>query len=204
MADSFTNPSSPNAPHPPVAPVGDHLAHLLVGSEGTLAFIKDLTLKLVPLPRNKVLGVVNFSSFHTAMDSAQHIVKLGPSAVELVDRIMIELALSNPVFRPTMESALIGKPDFTNLFWIIKAPEGYAGPMTYEALNKAGATVFGYGAFLTAFINFVLLAFAIFWLVKFINKAKGDIDLNPAAPAPATPEDVLLLREIRDALHHKA
>ncbi|HEY0266534.1 MAG TPA: FAD-binding and (Fe-S)-binding domain-containing protein, partial [Rhizomicrobium sp.] len=88
-----------------------NLAHLLVGSEGTLAFTKDLTLKLSPLPRNKVLGVVNFTSFHAAMDSAQHIVKLGPSAVELVDRIMIELELSNPAFRPTMETALIGKPD---------------------------------------------------------------------------------------------
>ncbi|HKU65886.1 MAG TPA: FAD-linked oxidase C-terminal domain-containing protein [Rhizomicrobium sp.] len=86
---------------------GVNLAHLLVGSEGTLAFTKDLTLKLVPLPKNKVLGVVNFASFHAAMNCAQHIVKLGPSAVELVDRIMIELALSNPVFRPTMESALI-------------------------------------------------------------------------------------------------
>ncbi len=88
-----------------------NLAHLLVGSEGTLAFTKDLTLKLVPLPRNRVLGVVNFASFHAAMDSAQHLVRLGPSAVELVDRIMIELALSNPVFRPTMESALIGRPE---------------------------------------------------------------------------------------------
>ena len=88
-----------------------NLAQLLVGSEGTLAFTKELTLKLVPLPKNKVLGVVNFISFHTAMNSAQHIVKLGPSAVELVDRIMIELALSNPAFRPTMETALIGKPE---------------------------------------------------------------------------------------------
>jgi len=90
---------------------GVNLAHLLVGSEGTLAFTKDLTLKLVPLPRNRVLGVVNFTSFHVAMDSAQHIVRLNPSAVELVDRIMIELALSNPVFRPTMESALNGRPE---------------------------------------------------------------------------------------------
>jgi FAD/FMN-containing dehydrogenase/Fe-S oxidoreductase len=87
-----------------------NLAHLLVGSEGTLAFTKDLTLKLVPLPGNKVLGVVNFASFHAAMDAAQHIVRLGPSAVELVDRIMIELALSNPAFRSTMETALIGRP----------------------------------------------------------------------------------------------
>jgi FAD/FMN-containing dehydrogenase/Fe-S oxidoreductase len=90
---------------------GVNLAHLLVGSEGTLAFTKDLTLKLVPLPRNRVLGVVNFTSFHAAMNSAQHIVRLNPSAVELVDRIMIELAVSNPVFRPTMESALISRPE---------------------------------------------------------------------------------------------
>ncbi|HWU56210.1 MAG TPA: FAD-linked oxidase C-terminal domain-containing protein [Rhizomicrobium sp.] len=88
-----------------------NLAHLLVGSEGTLAFTKDLTLRLVPLPRNRVLGVVNFASFYAAMDSAQHIVRLNPSAVELVDRIMIELALSNPAFRPTMETALIGRPE---------------------------------------------------------------------------------------------
>jgi len=88
-----------------------NLAHLLVGSEGTLAFTKDLTLKLVALPGNRVLGVVNFASFHAAMDSAQHIVRLNPSAVELVDRIMIELALSNPVFRFTMEAALIGRPE---------------------------------------------------------------------------------------------
>ena len=87
-----------------------NLAHLLVGSEGTLAFTKDITLKLVSLARNRVLGVVNFASFHAAMDSAQHIVRLNPSAVELVDRIMIELALSNPAFRPTMETALIGRP----------------------------------------------------------------------------------------------
>ena len=88
-----------------------NLAHLLVGSEGTLAFTRELTLKLSPLPRAKVLGVVNFTSFHAAMDAAQHIVKLGPSAVELVDRIMIELSLSNPAFRPTIETALVGKPD---------------------------------------------------------------------------------------------
>ncbi|HWC62126.1 MAG TPA: FAD-binding oxidoreductase, partial [Rhizomicrobium sp.] len=86
---------------------GVNLAHLLVGSEGTLAFTRDLTLKLVPLPGAKVLGVVNFPSFHAAMDAAQHIVRLGPSAVELVDRIMIELSLTNPAFRPTIETALI-------------------------------------------------------------------------------------------------
>ena len=88
-----------------------NLAHLLVGSEGTLAFTRSLTLKLAELPRGKVLGIVNFASFRQAMAAAQHIVKLGPTAVELVDRIMIELALTNPAFRPTMQTALIGRPE---------------------------------------------------------------------------------------------
>ncbi|MGL6109540.1 MAG: FAD-linked oxidase C-terminal domain-containing protein, partial [Rubrivivax sp.] len=88
-----------------------NLAHLLVGSEGTLAVTRSLTLKLQPLPRAKVLGVVNFASFYRAMDSAQHIVKLGPSAVELVDRTMIELSRANPAFRPVIETALIGAPE---------------------------------------------------------------------------------------------
>jgi len=88
-----------------------NLAHLLVGSEGTLAFSKSLTLALSPLPKAKVLGVVNFPTFHQAMDSAQHIVKLGPTAVELVDRTMIELSLANPAFAPTIRTALVGQPD---------------------------------------------------------------------------------------------
>jgi len=87
-----------------------NLAQLLVGSEGTLAYTRSLTLQLAELPRAKVLGVVNFPTFHAAMDAAQHIVKLGPTAVELVDRIMIELSQGNPAFRPTIDSVLIGKP----------------------------------------------------------------------------------------------
>ena len=87
-----------------------NLAHLLIGAEGTLAYTRSLTLQLAELPRAKVLGVVNFESFHAAMDAAQHIVRLGPSAVELVDRTMIELSLANPAFRPTIETALIGRP----------------------------------------------------------------------------------------------
>jgi FAD/FMN-containing dehydrogenase/Fe-S oxidoreductase len=91
-----------------------NLAHLLIGSEGTLALTKSLTLQLAELPRTKVLGVVNFPSFYKAMDSAQHIVKLGDgtlTAVELVDRTMIELSLQNPAFAPTVRTALIGRPD---------------------------------------------------------------------------------------------
>ena len=90
-----------------------NLAHLLVGSEGTLAYFKSLELKLSPLPKHKVLGVVNFSSFFKAMDSAQHIVKLEPTAVELVDRTMIDLARHNPSFKKTIETALIDASETT-------------------------------------------------------------------------------------------
>jgi FAD/FMN-containing dehydrogenase/Fe-S oxidoreductase len=90
-----------------------NLAHLLVGSEGTLALTKNLTLQLSEMPRAKVLGVVNFPTFYAAMDAAQHIVKLGGglSAVELVDRTMIELSLQNPAFATTVRTALLGQPD---------------------------------------------------------------------------------------------
>ncbi len=87
-----------------------NLAHLLVGAEGTLAYTRSLTLKLSELPGAKVLGVVNFPTFRAAMDAAQHIVKLVPTAVELVDRTMIELSLANPAFRPTVQAALLGRP----------------------------------------------------------------------------------------------
>jgi len=84
-----------------------NLAHLLIGAEGTLAYTRSLTLQLAELPRGRVLGVVNFPSFHSAMSAAQHIVRLEPSAVELVDRTMIDLSLANPVFRATIASALV-------------------------------------------------------------------------------------------------
>ena len=87
-----------------------NLAHLLVGSEGTLAYFSRLKLQLAPLPKHKALGVVNFPTFHSAMESAQHIVKLAPVAVELVDRTMIELARANPAFRAVVEAAIIGEP----------------------------------------------------------------------------------------------
>ena len=88
-----------------------NLAHLLVGSEGTLAYTHSLRLQLCPLPGAKVLGIVNFARFRDAMQAAQHIVTLGPTAVELVDRSMVALALANPAFQSTMQSALIGQPD---------------------------------------------------------------------------------------------
>ena len=100
----------PQSERPYTADGSVNLAHLLVGSEGTLAVYKSLKLRLAPLPRGKVLGVVNFPTFRAAMSAAQHLVTLGATAVELVDRTMIELARANPAFRPTIEAALIGAP----------------------------------------------------------------------------------------------
>src|SRR5258706_7125770 len=77
-----------------------NLAHLLIGAEGTLAYTRSLTLKLSELPRARALGVVNFPTFRAAMEAAQHLAKLGPTAVELVDRTMIDLSLANAAFRP--------------------------------------------------------------------------------------------------------
>ncbi|MDU3095690.1 MAG: FAD-linked oxidase C-terminal domain-containing protein, partial [Bradyrhizobium sp.] len=89
----------------------NNLAHLLVGSEGTLAFSTRIELKLWPLIRNKVLGVCHFGSFYEAMDAAQHLVKLKPIAVELVDRTMIGLGRDIAMFRPVIAAAVRGDPD---------------------------------------------------------------------------------------------
>src|SRR4029079_8304111 len=87
-----------------------NFAHLLVGSEGTLAWTRSLTLQCAPLPRHRALGIVNYESLHEAMASTRHLVALAPSAVELVDRTMIDLARDNPAFRPVIERGLIGAP----------------------------------------------------------------------------------------------
>ena len=87
-----------------------NLSHLLVGSEGTLAWTRRLHLKLAPLPRAKVLGVISFPTFRQSMALTRHIVTLGPVAVELVDRTMIELSRANPAFRPVIDAALVGEP----------------------------------------------------------------------------------------------
>ncbi len=76
-------------------------------------------------------------------------------------------------------------------------PAGYAGPMTYAALSAAGVPLLAYGNFITVALNFTILAFIIFVMVKQINRLRRQTP--PPAPA-APPEDVLLLREIRDAL----
>jgi len=93
---------------------------------------------------------------------------------------------------------LLGKVDFSNLFLVLKEGKT-AGPyLSVEVAQKAGAVTFNYGAFINTVITFVIVAFAVFLLIRAINKLKRKEEEKPAAPA--TPEDVLLLREIRDAL----
>jgi FAD/FMN-containing dehydrogenase/Fe-S oxidoreductase len=86
-------------------------AHLLVGSEGTLAYSERLHLRLSRIPPRRALGVCHFPKFYTAMDLTRHIVQLGPSAVELVDRTMIDLARGIAAFRRTVEAFIRGEPD---------------------------------------------------------------------------------------------
>ncbi|HSC97647.1 MAG TPA: large conductance mechanosensitive channel protein MscL [Casimicrobiaceae bacterium] len=93
--------------------------------------------------------------------------------------------------------AIFGGLDFSNYFIMLKSPPaGYTGPMTYDALTKAGVPLFAYGNFITVAINFLILAFIIFLMVKQINRLKRSAPAAPAAP----PEEVILLREIRDAV----
>ena len=84
---------------------------LLVGSEGTLGFFQKIHLQLQPIPPQKVLGICHFPTFYEAMENTQHIVKLNPDAVELVDRNMIELARAIPMFAATVNRFVQGEPD---------------------------------------------------------------------------------------------
>jgi FAD/FMN-containing dehydrogenase/Fe-S oxidoreductase len=94
-----------------LGPPHANAAHLLVGSEGTLAYSERILLKLSRLPEKRALGVCHFSTFYRAMEVTQHIVKLGPSAVELVDRTMIDLAREIPAFEKTVSRFIRGEPD---------------------------------------------------------------------------------------------
>ena len=114
---------------------------------------------------------------------------IGAAFGKIVDSLVKDLIM--PVV-----GRLFGGLDFSNLFVMLASPpSGYSGPMTYEALTKTGVPLFAWGNFITVAINFLILAFVIFLMVKQINRLKGE-----APPPPATPEDVLLLREIRDTL----
>jgi hypothetical protein len=100
--------------HPQATPTrwtAASISHSCWSAAKARAWSRQLTLKLAPLPAHRMLGVVNFPTLYKAMECAQSIVGLGPSAVELVDRTMIELARGNPAFQPVIDRALLGEPD---------------------------------------------------------------------------------------------
>src|SRR5437764_5273258 len=115
---------------------------------------------------------------------------IGAAFGRIVDSLVKDLIM--PVV-----GRLFGGLDFSNWFIMLgPPPAGYSGPMTYDALTKAGVPLFAYGNFITVAINFIILAFIIFLMVRAINKLRRE---HPAAPPPP-PEQIQLLREIRDAL----
>jgi len=116
---------------------------------------------------------------------------IGAAFGKIVDSLVKDIIM--PVV-----SRVVGGIDFTNWFIVLgPVPPGYNGPMTYDALTKAGVPLLAYGNFITIAINFVILAFVIFLMVKQINRLRRQA---PPPPPPAPPEEVVLLREIRDAL----
>ena len=128
------------------------------------------------------------------MDLAVGVI-IGGAFGKIVDSVVNDLIMP-------LVGLFFGKLDFSNLFVVLGTmPEGV--PRTLDALKKAGIPVFAYGNFITVAVNFVILAFIIFMMVKQINRLKREA---PPAPeqAPATPEDIQLLREIRDSLYRKA
>lgn len=126
------------------------------------------------------------------MDLAVGVI-IGGAFGKIVDSVVSDLIM--PIV-----GLIFGKLDFSNLFVVLgTAPEGV--PQTLDALRKAGVPVFAYGSFITVAVNFLILAFIIFMMVKQINRLKRQAPAAPEA-APATPEDVVLLREIRDSLRN--
>lgn len=124
------------------------------------------------------------------MDLAVGVI-IGGAFGKIVDSVVKDLIMP-------LIGAVVGKLDFSNLFLVLGTPpEGT--PMNLEALTKAGVPLFAYGNFITVAVNFAILAFIIFMMVKQMNRLKKDVPVEPTA-APVTAEDILLLREIRDSL----
>ena len=114
---------------------------------------------------------------------------IGAAFGKIVDSVVSDLIM--PVV-----GLVFGKLDFSNLFVVLgTVPPGTA--MTLDALKKAGVPVFAYGSFITVAVNFLILAFIIFMMIKQMNRLRK---AEPPPPEPATPEDIVLLREIRDSL----
>lgn len=130
----------------------------------------------------------DFISKGNVMDLAVGVI-IGAAFGKIVD------SLVNDIIMPIV-GKIFGGLDFSNMFVPLAAiPEGNAG--TYAALKTAGVPMLAYGNFVTVVLNFIILAFVIFQMVKMVNRMKKAEP--PAAPAP-TPDDILLLREIRDSL----
>lgn len=108
-------------------------------------------------------------------------------------------SLTDNVIMPIV-GAIFGGADFSNYFILLSTPDGYEGALTdFAALQEAGAVMIGYGAFVTAVINFLILAFIIFLMVRAANKLMKKQE-EAAPPPPAGPSEIDLLTEIRDAL----
>jgi large conductance mechanosensitive channel len=120
-------------------------------------------------------------------------VMVGAAFGKLVDSVVGDLVMP-------LISSVLGKLDFSSMYWVVGAvPAGTEN--TLAALKKAGVPVFAYGNFLTIALNFLVLAFIIFVMVKQINRLKRSVPAQTEAPAPAPEsQEVLLLREIRDSL----
>lgn len=118
---------------------------------------------------------------------------IGGAFGKIVDSVVSDLIM--PIV-----GAAFGKLDFSNLFLVLGSVPAGTAP-TLDALRKAGVPVFAYGNFITVAVNFAILAFIIFVMVKQINRLKREAPAEPvSAPEPVTPEDIVLLREIRDSL----
>ena len=112
----------------------------------------------------------------------------------------IVASLTDEIIMPVV-GALFGGADFSSYFILLSTPEGYEGSLTdYAELKEAGAAMIGYGAFITAIINFVILAFIIFLLVRYAKKVMAEFEEKEEAAAPSGPTEIELLTEIRDAL----
>ena len=125
-----------------------------------------------------------------AMDLAVGVI-IGGAFGKIVDSIVGDLIMP-------LVSRVVGKLDFSNLFVILG--DNPNNLVTLADLKKAGIPVFAYGSFLTIVVNFVILAFIIFMMVKQLNRLRTPEAPPPAPETPATPEDIVLLREIRDSL----
>ncbi|WP_305095470.1 large conductance mechanosensitive channel protein MscL [Croceibacterium aestuarii] len=111
-------------------------------------------------------------------------------------------SLTDEIIMPIV-GAIFGGADFSRYFILLDTPDGYTGPVDdYAALKEAGAAMIGYGSFMTAVLNFLILAFIIFLLVRYTKKIVAEFEERPeeAPPAPQGPTEVDLLKEIRDEL----